>query len=92
MTNKLKLVSILVGLGALAVGCHATSKEPELDALTVKTLQLDQSQLQTLQAQANPIIKDINDTQDKIKKQYPGYQINLQTLKIEKITTTTTTK
>lgn len=86
MSNKLKLVSILVGLGTLAVGCHATSKEPELSSDVVLQLKLDQSQLQTLQAQANPIIKDINDTQDKVKKQYPGYQINLNTLKLEKVT------
>lgn len=89
MSNKLKLASILIGLATVAVGCHATAKEPELDKDIVMQLKLDQSQLQTLQAQANPIIKDINDTQDKVKKQFPGYQINLNTLKLEKTVTAT---
>lgn len=88
-TNKLKLVSILIGLGTLVVGCHATSKEPELSNDVVMQIKLDQSQLQTLQAQANPIIKDINDTQEATKKKYPGYQINLNTLKLEKTSTAT---
>ena len=85
-TNKLKLVSILVGLTAVAAGCaHGAAKEPELDSSVVLQLKLDQSQLQTLQAQANPIIKDINDTQEATRKKYPGYQINLNTLKLEKV-------
>lgn len=85
-TNKLKLVSILVALTTVAVGCHGAAKEPELANDVVLQLKLDQSQLQTLQAQANPIIKDINDTQEVTKKKYPGYQINLNTLKLEPVT------
>lgn len=86
MTNKLKFASILVGITTLAAGCHGGITTPELPNDTVMQLKLDQSQLQTLQAQANPIIKDINDTQETTKKKYPGYQINLQTLKLEPIT------
>lgn len=86
MLNKLKFVSILVGLTTIAVGCHGDITPPELSNDTVMQLKLDQSQLQTLQAQANPIIKDINDTQEATKKKYPGYQINLQTLKLEPVT------
>lgn len=78
--KKYKILSIL--LICTAIGCRSQKKEPTLANDVVLQLKLDQSQLQTLQAQANPIIKDINDIQEKAKKDYPGYQVDLNTQKL----------
>lgn len=85
MKTKYKFISIALVVGAI-VGCTAQKKTPVLDELTTTKLKLDQSQLQTLQAQANPIIADINEKQEKAKKDFPGYQIDLNTMKLVVVT------
>lgn len=85
---KIIKTSIALGLILVVGACAQKKGPPTLDDLTVAKIQRDQAQLQALQATANPIIKDINDLQEKAKKDYPGFQIDLNTQKLVPIPST----
>jgi hypothetical protein len=88
----MKIRNLVIGLALISVGCAQTKAPPTLTELEKAKLQLYQAQLAQLQAQANPVIKNINDLQETIKKEYPGFQLDLNTLNLVPIPDSTPTK